>query len=130
MPSTTKDIGELLSTAHKHDKQVARDIFKIIISSVQYLARHGLALRGHNDSESNLIQLLDLRGEDNQELSKWLDRSWRKYTSHENQNEILELMPYSVLRKLLSYIHSSPFLSLMVDKTTDLAKKEQMTVII
>ena len=60
-PSITKDVGVLLSTAHKHEKQVARDKLKILISSVQYLARQGYALRGHNDSESNLIQLLNLK---------------------------------------------------------------------
>ena len=41
LPSTTKDVGELLSAAHKREKQLARDNLKIIISSICYLARQG-----------------------------------------------------------------------------------------
>ena len=35
-----------------------------IMKNLQFLGRHGLALRGHNESESNFIQLLKLRGHD------------------------------------------------------------------
>ena len=130
LPKTTSDVGELLSSSHKSEKQEARDILKIIISSVRFLARQGLALRGHDEANSNLVQLLRLRAEDNPLLGKWLERSWRKFTSHENQNEFLEVMSYMVLRKLLGDIHNSPYLMVMVDETTDVANKEQLTFVI
>ena len=69
----------------------------IILSSVRYLARQELALRGGDDAESNLIQLLQLRAEDNPQMRDWLRRSARKYTSHENQNEMLVIMAHQVL---------------------------------
>ena len=65
LPNTMSDVGELLSNAHKREKELARDMLRIILSSIKYLARQGLALRGCDDAESNLIQLLQLRTEDN-----------------------------------------------------------------
>lgn len=100
-PKTTSDVGELLSKAHREEKELARDMLQSILSSVRYLARQGLALRGDDDAESNLIQLLQLRAEDNPPLIQWLQRSSGKYTSHENQNERLEIMAHHVLRKIL-----------------------------
>jgi hypothetical protein len=46
LPKTTSDVGELLSKAHKEEKELARDMLRSILSSVRYLARQGLALRG------------------------------------------------------------------------------------
>ena len=130
LPKTTADVGELLSKAHREEKVAARDMLTIILSSVRYLARQGLALRGDDDTESNLIQLLHLRAQDKPQLLKWLERSSRKYTSHENQNEMLEIMAHQIMRKLRGLIQKSPFLAIMVDETTDVSNKEQLTLVI
>ena len=61
------------------------------------------------DAESNLVQLLCLRAEDNSQL----DRSMKKNTSHENQNEMLEIMALHIMQKkkpftkfrFLPYLH-------------------------
>lgn len=63
---------------------LARKMLKMIIS-LHYLARQGLALTKAVDAESNLIQLLQLRGENDHQILLWLARSQRKYVSHENQ---------------------------------------------
>ena len=95
------------------------------------MARQGLALRGNNsDAESNLLQLLKLRTEDCPQLCTWLQRERLKYTSHECQNEMLEIMVCTVQRKILSRIIESSFLALMVDETTDVSNKEQLTFVI
>ena len=106
-------------------------MLRLIISSIRFLARQGLALRGSgDDSSANLIQLLRLRAEDKPLIGEWLDRSVHKHTSPENQNEILEIMAHSVLRKIIEDIHPSPFLAVMVDETTDKSNKEQLTLVI
>ncbi len=92
LPKSTPDVGELLSSIHKNEKEEARNVLKTIISSVRFLGKQGLALRGHDEEQSNLVQLLRLRAEDNPLLGKWLERTWRKFTSHENQNEFLEVI--------------------------------------
>ena len=87
----------------------------IILSSMRYLARQGLALSKADDSESNLIKLLELRAEDNAQITNWLAKGRRIYRSHENQNEMLTIMVRLVQSKILHKIHKS----LMVDETTD-----------
>ena len=54
LSKTTADVGESLSAIHKQEKEQARDMLYKIISSIRYLARQGLALRGGgNDAKSN-----------------------------------------------------------------------------
>ena len=58
-------VHEQLSRAHQAEKEQARDMLQLILSSVRFLARQGLALRGDgSDASANLIQLLCLRAED------------------------------------------------------------------
>jgi len=54
-----------------------------IISSILYLTKQGLAIRGHTDNNSNINQLLKLRSSDSLELDSWLSRTAYKWTSHE-----------------------------------------------
>ena len=42
------------------------------LSSLKYLLRQGLAIRGHDDNEGNLVQLLKLRAEDDCQMQSWL----------------------------------------------------------
>ncbi len=131
MPKTTKDVGEQLDRAHRVQKEQARDILRLILSSVRFLARQGLALRGDaSDASANLSQLIRLSAEDNTDVLQWLDRSARKHTAPENQNEMLELMAHHVLRRILVNIHSSEFLAVMVDEATDKSNKEQLTLVV
>ena len=56
-------------------------MLRLIISSIGFLARQGLDLRGSgDDSSANLIQLLCLRAEDKPQIREWLDRSVHKHT--------------------------------------------------
>ena len=87
-------------------------------------------MRGNqNDVESNFIQLLKLRAKDHLSLTRWMGRQTNKYTSHEIQDEILKIMGRSVLNSILSFIHESTYVSIMVDETTDISNKEQLTLV-
>ena len=131
LPKTTKDVGEQLSRAHRMEKEQARDMLRLILSSVRFLARQGLGLRGDgSDASGNLIQLLRLRGEDKPQVIQWLEKNARKHTAPENQNEMLQLMAHHVLRRVLKDIHSSPFLAVMVDETRDMSNIEQLTFVL
>jgi len=131
LPKTTADVGELLSRAHRAEKEQAREILRLFLSSVHFLARQGLALRGSgSDASANLIQLLRLRAENHPGVLQWLEKSARKHTAPENQNEMLEMMAHRVLRQILEEIHSSPFLAVMVDETTDKSNMEQLTLVV
>lgn len=79
LPKTTADVGELLSRAHRAEKEQAREILRLILSSVCFLARQGLALRGSgSDASANLLQLLRLRAEDHPGVLQWLEKECPK----------------------------------------------------
>ena len=125
-----KDVGEQFDRAHKANKERARDVLCLILASIRFLARQGLALRGDVEESSNLIQLLWSRAEDKPEILQWIEKSARKHSFPENQNEMLELMAHHALREILENIHSSPFIVVMVDETTDKSNKEQLTLVL
>ena len=52
-------------TTHAKEKEENRKMFLKILSSIRYLARQGLPLRGDGDEQDgNFLQLLKLKGED------------------------------------------------------------------
>ncbi len=121
----------MLILEHKRAREEATVMLHLILSSVWFLARQGLALRGHNSDESgNLVQLLKLRAQDKPEMLKWLEKKSQKHVSPENQNERLQLMANKVVKDILEHIHTSPFITLMVDETTDKSNQDQLTVVI
>ena len=88
---------------YKDDQELHRYLFLKQLSSLKYLARQGLALRGHERVHSNLIQLL--KTEDIPELNKWIEN--RQYLSPVVINELLEMMGNSILRSILKDIQSN-----------------------
>lgn len=121
---------------HKRQK-TEKCLYKIILSTIRYLGRQGLALRGHykavdesrkrSEFDSNFIQLLRTQAEDNPQLLKWMEKSQDKFTSPEIQNEILSIMALHILREIASEL-SGKWYTIMVDETTDLSNTEQMVL--
>ena len=62
------------------EQEKARHCLQKIFTSIEYLARQALPLRGHNESN-------ELRADDSPELKSWLSQR-RAYTSHEVQDEM------------------------------------------
>jgi len=66
------------------------------------------------------------------ELRKWLDKHERsdRYTSHDPQDEILQLAASSILRDIVSEIKSGKcrWFSLIADEYSDIANKEQLSI--
>ena len=94
------------------------------LSSLKYLLQV-LAIRGHEDIEGNLLQVLSLRSSDCSQLNAWIKE--RKYLSPQIVNEQISLMGLTVLR-LLSDICRAQWFSLIIDEATDVSHKEQMVV--
>ena len=70
------------------EQEKARHCLQKIFTSIEYLARRALPLRGHNESNGNFSQLLQLRADDSPELKSWLSQR-RAYTSHEVKDEMM-----------------------------------------
>lgn len=131
LPSSSRDIAESMSAQVAVERLDRRQCFLKILSNMRFLARQGLPLRGHGDeTDSNFLQLMKLRGEDDSRVAQWLGKKTDKYTAPNIQNEILKVMALHVLRRIIAAIHSSSFLSIMIDETTDVSNKEQVVVCI
>ena len=57
-------VGEMLSKAKQEEKEKNDWMLITIMQFLQFLGRQGLALQGHDEHESNFIQLLKLRSHD------------------------------------------------------------------
>ena len=60
-------------------------------------------------------------------MLQWIERKACKYTSPENQNEIISIMALQ-LREIASSIQKARFFTLMADEETDAANKEQVVI--
>jgi len=118
-----------LSSQKAAEQESARTALLSVFGSIRYLARQGLALRGHEESQGNLMQLLQLRSEDSEPLRSWLPRT-TKFVSAESQNEILELLSHNVLRAIVKEVQSSHQFGIVVDGTQDCSGQEQESVCI
>lgn len=96
LPEQVRDVGKLLSEAHREEKATNRMMLLKILQCIWFLARQGLPLRGVGaDADSNLLQLLQLQCVHCPELSVWLSKTG-KYTSHNIQNE-MKIMALQIL---------------------------------
>ena len=94
-----------------------------------FLARQGIAIRGDQDeSDSNFMQLLALRGIDDPMIKQNLEKKTDKYTSPQIQNEILSVLAIQILRDIGNSIRSTPYYSLMADEVTDSSNREQVVI--
>ena len=103
-----------------------RRLFLKQMSSLKYLMRQGQAVRGHDEAEGNLYQILLLRQKDIPELKRWMQEG--KYMSPEIVNELISEMGQKVLQELLSKIQEARWFSLIADETRDISNIEQLTI--
>ena len=124
-----ENVHSKLNIYNDTEKKNATECLTEIFTSLRYLARQGLACRGHDDANSNFQQLLKLRTTDNVKLSNWLMRK-TNWTSPEIQNEMLEIMANSILRKICQDCVTGKYFSILVDETADTSRTEQMCITI
>lgn len=119
------DIGRQLQRQLTAEQAEARNCLQMIFTSIEYLARQALPLRGHQEERGNFLQLLNLRSADSDVLKKWLEKR-RSYTSHEVQNEMLKIMSQQIQRSIRKDICTSLWFSVIADETVDLSLVEQV----
>jgi len=126
---TGDNVDTMLSSEKKKQQSENRAALCAIVSSLKFLGRQGLGIRGHTESEGNLVQLLKLRQIENVELSNWLKRPRRAlYTSHDIQNELLQMMAHAVIRKIVGDVHSARYYAVIADESADISGKQQLSV--
>ena len=118
------NIGAILDAKTKEQQLRRQRTLKKHLSSVRYLARQGLAFRGHDEKEGNMMQLLQMWSVHDVDIEQWLREG--KYLSHVIINEQIKLMGDHVLREILSEIKSCIFYAIQADEATDVTCNEQM----
>ena len=121
-PSIT---SQLSLQAHR-EQEAHRNLLMKLLSSLKYLLRQGLAVRGHTEEESNLFQLLKCRSEDIPPLLEWLSDG--RHRSPTIINESIQLMALQLLQQLLEDIRNSGWYSIIADETRDVSGKEQLAI--
>lgn len=115
-------------------KQVLERLFRITL----VLAKNSLAFRGHREVLGNenlngnfltMVELLAHYDDVMKQVISMPSGSVR-YLSKTIQNEIIQCFSKFALEKIISNISSAPFFSLMLDTTQDIAKKDQLSIII
>ena len=101
------NIGAILDARRKEHQLQRQQMLQKHLSSVCYLARQRLAFRGHEESEGNMLQLLQMWSAHDSDIKEWLRDG--KYLSHDIVNEQIKLMSDHVLREILSEIKGSMF---------------------
>ena len=122
----------MISKQHEAEKRNNRAMLMKLLHCIRYLARQGLAFRGHHEDsvafEGNLYQLLLLQATDSPQLATWIKK--RDYISPAIVNEIITLCGNTVLRQLLGDIRAAKYFSIIADEATDISHNEQICIAI
>ena len=121
-------VNEMISLPRKALQAARREELASQKTSLRYLLRQNLAIRGHAGDEGNLPQMLKFREEDTKTITLWLMEE--RYMSHGIINELVNLMGKEVLKTFLdSVLSQTPaWFSVMAGEATDVNHNEQMNI--
>ena len=92
-------------------------------------------MRGHDEKQGNLRQLLKSRSEDSPALKLWLERT-TNFLSPESQNEMLQIISHNVQQAVVKAINgnlrngNANQFGIVVDGTQDCSGLEQESICI
>lgn len=123
-----KPITCLLNEVHHLQQEHNSKALKAIFETVVFLAAQGQPFQGHLSNEGNYLELLRLRARDVPALKQWMMRrdSW---TSHDVQNEMINLVATKLLRDIAKDIQNSSFFSTLADGSQDINGDEQLSIV-
>nr|CAI5858566.1 unnamed protein product [Callosobruchus analis] len=108
-----------------------RDVLHRIINVIITLVSCNLPLRGHVSDSGNFMAISRLLSNYDATLNKLLlkPKGEINYLSPAIQNEIISLLGTTVRNNIISEIKKAPFLTIILDKTQDLSKIDQLSVV-
>ena len=95
------------------------------LNTLKTLLRQGIAVRGHADKESNIVQFDKDKAIDNPALALFLAEN--QYMSHEILTEQEELLVLKARRSLINEINASGCYGIICDESSDISKTEQLS---
>ena len=125
--SRRPSIVQQLSSEFAKQPESRRNGLLYQLAGIKFLARQGIALRGHVEKEGNLYQLLSV-WKNNDAAKNWIING--KYMSHDIINELVTIMGQIVLNHILSKIkgQNPQWYAIIADEATDVNYTEQLNV--
>lgn len=107
-------------------------ILKCTIEVLVMMEKHNIAIRGHQEEDSNVMAMLSVLAKENSVLRNHLENAPRisKYTSPDIQNEIIFFSAKQILDGIIDNCKRSVIYALIADESTDVTNKEQISVCI
>lgn len=132
---TSKSIANALIQSRSQEVQENRDHVKYIFRAICFLGRQGLALRGHDESETsanrgNLVELMEEMSKGDEKLKAKLQRRYGHYCSHQYQNDAVTLIGNALRQDIISEVKSANYFAILVDETKDVSRKEQLAILL
>lgn len=118
------------------ERQQNRKIAEIIFDCMRFLARQGLAFRGHSendasDNKGNFLELLSFLTRYSPELHRWMmhhpgNVSW---LSPSLQNEMIDIVGHEILKTVSEQAKDKPF-AILCDEVSDVSRHEYLSLVI
>ena len=131
-----KNVLSLINLQHKKTVEENRQYLKAIIDTIIFLGKQGISFRGHRENDEslnkgNFLELLTFRSKDNSLISRFFANKEKfvTYTSHNIQNELLDIIAESIRAAILNNIKNAGMFALILDDSLDISKHEQAAVI-
>jgi len=130
-------IDNIVEVANNQEKERNRLRLKTSIAAVKWLTLQSCSFRGHDETpqsknKGNFLEILNLLAEFNPEIASVILENApqnAKYTSPDVQKEILSIFAMKVRMHIREEIGDAKF-SILVDETCDVAKREQMALVL
>lgn len=126
-----------LDDGHSTMVQENRKYIEAVIDSLLYTSCQNIAQRGHrededSDNRGNFLELLRLLTKYDDVVKRKLQDLPRnaKYTHHNIQNEIINIMANMIRSEISDEVKVSKHFALLVDETKDVSKTEQISVVV
>ena len=131
-------IDDALQKAISGEVKKWRHILKIMIKCIFFCATNNLALRGKSSNVNNddcgiFLNLIKFVSDFDITLKNMLDshvKYQNNYLSSEIQNEFINLLAEKVRSEIQNEIKNAKYFSIILDSTSDISHKEQLTEII
>jgi len=132
---TKNSFANTLNIARSQDITDNRKHVYYLLKVTHFLAKHGLAFRGHyencnSNNRGNFIELLDMFVDGDDVLKVKFSSRYGHYTSPEYQNDLIHILAYCTRKQIIKNMSNFNVFTIMVVETKDALKKEQLSFII
>lgn len=110
------------------ERKRLRLVLQRLVSITLFLGRQNIAFAGTNSTSGNFYELVQTIAEFDLILKIHLDKNSRnKYLIPETQNELISIIGRKIRSVLLNEVIRSKYYTIILDCTSDVSRKEQMT---